>query len=486
MTIKKRLFISNILMILIPAAAAVAALALCLAVFWLTVLPKERYELAVQVELYELRDKAAALGSRWLEASTPEEKGEAETALRRLAEKDQVTISLQDDAGTVLTVGEAVAQPQLDQALAALGGSGTVSNESQELYGQRLGEGCQLKVYNPVVRLSEQEIKTWLVEILFVMAVLLVFIIYLTNRFLTRFVVQKIQQPLEILEEGVRQIRDGNLTYRIDYDRPDEFRPVCEAFNEMARRLLRSVQRSQREEASRKELLASISHDVRSPLAAIQAYVEGLLDGVANTPEKQRAYLAIVRKKAMEMDQMIRQLFLFSKMDLEESPYDPQVLWVAEETADFIAASAEEYRRRGLKIQPPRLPERCAILADPTYFRSILMNLLDNSAKYGKKPVGTVWLSGQTDGQVLRLCVDDDGPGVPQEELPKLFDVFYRGDTSRSHPGEGSGLGLAIVAKAAARMGGSVSAENRPEGGLRVILEFPVSKGENDETHPHH
>ena len=100
----------------------------------------------------------------------------------------------------------------------------------------------------------------------------------------------------------MHQIRDGNLTYRISYTEPDEFRPICEDFNDMAGRLRDSVSRSQKEEESRKELLAGISHDIRSPLTAIQAYVEGLLDGVADTEEKRTAYLSIIQKKSVEMD----------------------------------------------------------------------------------------------------------------------------------------------------------------------------------------
>lgn len=125
--------------------------------------------------------------------------------------------------------------------------------------------------------------------------------VVLTNRFLTRFVFRHIAQPLKILGEGVHQIRDGNLTYRIEYTEPDEFRPICEDFNDMAGRLRDSVSRSQKEEESRKELLAGISHDIRSPLTAIQAYVEGLLDGVADTEEKRTAYLSIIQKKSVEM-----------------------------------------------------------------------------------------------------------------------------------------------------------------------------------------
>ncbi len=249
------------------------------------------------------------------------------------------------------------------------------------------------------------------------------------------------------MAEGVRQIRDGNLTHRIDYDGQDEFEPVCEDFNEMAQRLRASVERTQKEEESRKELLASISHDIRSPLTSIRAYVEGLLDGVADTKEKQGTYLSTIQKKTMEIDQMVRKLFLFSKMELGEYPYAPERQNAVAEIADFVAASREEYGQRGLEITLGLMPDQAWIEADPTYFRSILTNLLDNSAKYKDKERGKVCISGQISGRELRLYVDDDGPGVPEEALPKLFDVFYRNDPSRKNPNQGSGLGLAIYSR---------------------------------------
>lgn len=123
------------------------------------------------------------------------------------------------------------------------------------------------------------------------------------------------------------------------------------------------------------------------------------------------------------------------------------------------------------------------IEADPAYFLSILRNLLDNSAKYKKKEIGAVWITGETAGAQVRLYVDDDGPGVPQEALPKLFNVFYRNDPSRRNPDQGSGLGLAIVWKTVERMGGAIRAENRPGGGLRMVLEIPLMKeGNKDEA----
>lgn len=175
---------------------------------------------------------------------------------------------------------------------------------------------------------------------------------------------------------------------------------------------------------------------------------------------------------------MVRKLFLFSKLDMGEYPYSPERLDAAQEVSDFVSASADDYLRRGLRIRPGPLPEGACIDADPTCLRSVLTNLLDNSAKYRSKPTGTAVITAEARGGRLILRVDDDGPGVPEEALPKLFDVFYRSDPSRQNPKQGSGLGLAIAAKAAWRMGGTIRAANLCGGGLSVELEIPLVKEE--------
>ena len=481
MTIRKRLLISNILMLAIPALLSLLALAAAVLLWVSIALPDSSYRLLSRDELGETRGELVALAGDWLAEPNADRRGELMDQITRLSEQNRMALVLELGGTELCRVGSSAAagQTQLAEALEALGGEGTVSDGGTELYGARISAGdgvCQIEIYNPVVSLPEDGLEDLAISFGFFVVVVVLFIAFLTNRFLIRFVFRNISGPLQTLTEGVRQIQNGNLAHRISYSSRDEFRPVCEAFNDMAERMQRSSEQSRREEASRKELLASISHDVRSPLTSIRAYVEGLLDGVADTPEKQRAYLSTIQTKTVEMDQMVSKLFLFSKMDMGEYPYSPEVLDPAAETRDFLAASGEEYRRRGLDIRVDSMPRGAYILADPTYFRSILMNLLDNSAKYRHRKRGHVTLTGGRDGTDFLLWVDDDGPGVPEEALSKLFDVFYRDDPARKKTDQGSGLGLAIVAKSVERMGGAIHAENLPEGGLRMALRIPLAE----------
>lgn len=481
MTIKKRLFLSNILMIIIPAVLSLFILVAGLLFFFEAAFPHAEYRLGLHSELVETRYDVTELATNWLFESNPQSKGEAESKLVQMAEANQMCIQIFDGSVLLRQFGNetATSQEVLEQSLAALGGNGTVSDGEYDLFGTEVSANektYQIRLWNPVVEISKHNLKIWAVVIGFLIIVMALVIIFLTNRFLTKFVFKKISEPLKTLSDGVHQIRDGNLTHQIVYKEPDEFKPVCEDFNEMALRLKGSVEQTQKEEESRKELLASISHDIRSPLTSIRAYVEGLIDGVANTREKQILYLSIIQKKSLEIDQMVKKLFLFSKMELGEYPYNPEPLNLTKEIMDFVLASAEEYRGQGLEIKLHSLPENMVVQADPTYFRSILMNLLDNSAKYKGKEKGTISITAEIVNQKCFLYLDDDGPGVPDEALSKLFDVFYRNDPSRKNPNQGSGLGLAIVAKSVTRMEGYVHAENRPEGGLRIVLEFPLKR----------
>lgn len=313
----------------------------------------------------------------------------------------------------------------------------------------------------------------FIVVLAFFVLVGFVIVMYFTNRFLIKFVFKKIEQPLEMLSNGVHQVSDGNLNYRLTYKENDEFKPICEDFNNMAARLKGSIEEVQKNERNRKELLSSISHDLRSPLTSIKAFVEGLLDGVAATPASQREYLEIIKQKTDDINSMVSQLFLYSKMDMGNYPISPERLDIGRELSDFVTASKEEYNAKGLMIRASDMLASKYVYADPTQLRSVFANILNNSAKYKNKDTANVTIRCTAKGGMIHIVFEDDGPGVPEDSLPKLFDVFYRGDFSRNNPHQGSGLGLAIVAKAVERMNGTIYAQNRKEGGLCMAIEIP-------------
>lgn len=354
-------------------------------------------------------------------------------------------------------------------------GEGILTRDGRSLCARAVKKGetlYQVYLFSRRGELSYKTLKRAVALALGVLSLAVLLSVLLTNRFLTKFVLQRIEQPLDILSGGVRQIRDGNLDYRIAYSGRDEFTPVCSDFNEMAQRLKDSVERTRRHEESRRELMAGISHDLRSPLTSVQAYVEGLLDGVAKTPETRRKYLETIKNKAENIQRMVSQIFLFSKMELEEYPIRMETLRLDREIENLLKDLRGEYAARGLSIEARLCP--ATVKADAAEIRRVLVNIWDNSAKYKAKPLGRMEILLEAKDESCVLSLTDDGPGVPREALNRLFEVFYRSDPSRQNPHRGSGLGLAIAAKALQRMGGTIWAEEAETGGLRILIELPL------------
>lgn len=329
----------------------------------------------------------------------------------------------------------------------------------------------------------EREIRSFLLLVAvlcLLMLALLILSIVVTNRFLTRFMFRRVEEPLRLLTEGVAKVSSGELDYAIHYDRPDEFWPVCKAFNEMATRLRVSAERSATEEQSRRELFAGISHDLRSPLTSVRAYTEALLDGMAKTPEDTRRYLIKIRTHEGEIERMVEALFLYTKMELRDYPVCRQMLDLRTE---LMRICEEIPTDSGLAVDlSDVLP--ISVMADPFLLKRVILNLLDNSRKYRRGDIAHVRVTAVRTEHGALMSVADDGTGVPEELLSRLFDPFYRTDPARGNPAGGSGLGLAIVRKAVERLGGKVWAENVPGGGLDVKIEWQgrVDHGEDSDS----
>jgi signal transduction histidine kinase len=323
------------------------------------------------------------------------------------------------------------------------------------------------------------------------MFALMVLIVCITGRALARAMTKNIITPLNTLVYGVTQIRDHKLSFRLRYQSEDEFRPVCEAFNEMASRLETMVAARQKDEESRRELIAGISHDIRTPLTSIKAYLEGVETGVASTPEQRRRYFTTINGKVRDLEHIINQLFLFSKLETSEFPLNAQKTEIGAFLGELVKGLAREYAPRGLVLETGSLTEGRYVRIDPVLFRSVIINILENSVTYKDTEQGRIKIectgknAGAAENPAVEIRLADNGPGVPEEILGKLFDLFYRADPSRNSmsAGRGSGLGLAISQKMIRRMGGAIRAElcapsGRPEKrGLAIVIHLPVVGG---------
>jgi len=482
MQVKTRLYISNILMIALPVVITIF-MAICGGTIVWHVYKSGIVGFEDSEDFYKASKGISELAEKALR-SEPEKQ---RSGLKNLGEfLDRGSMSLQIVSGNEILYSygdEDEKDKKLLEAVSLFGGQGSASGGGRSLYARNVtarGANYRILLFGSDAPLTYDTLKNACLVFIIVLLSTLGVSIWLTDRFLIRFVYNNIEQPLEILSEGVHQIRDGNLDYRILYDGKDEFAPVCDDFNEMAFRLKQSVTLTQQHEQSRRELMAGISHDLKTPLTSIQAYVEGLLDGVAKTPEMQRRYLLTVKNKAEDIDRMVKQIFLFSKMELDDYPYSPVILRLDGEIEELVHSVRDEYREKGLQIETSLA--YASVRADPELLRRVLVNIMENSLKYKTKPLGTLCITLETAEKICRLTLSDDGPGVPETARARLFDAFYRGDPARRDPNRGSGLGLSIAENAVRRMGGTIRAEASEEGGLAVIIELPKAEVQHAEN----
>lgn len=264
---------------------------------------------------------------------------------------------------------------------------------------------------------------------------IILLIILLTSRFLSSFMIRHIVPPLETLKQGAMEVQEGNLSILLVHKGNDEYRPVFRAFNLMTEKLSLSLTEREEEERKRKELIASISHDIRTPLTVIRAYAEGLRDGVADTEET---------------------------LDLSTVLHD------------FIEENRNSFKEKGLVLSA-ETAEHVPIRGSRLLLNRIFMNLASNSAKYKTAGEGHLFLHLEKGNNEAVLTVTDDGPGVPETSLRHLFEAFYRTDKARSRTEDGSGLGMTIVQKAVRLMNGTVTAENVIPHGLCVEIKIPLA-----------
>lgn len=319
---------------------------------------------------------------------------------------------------------------------------------------------------------------------IFIIAIIAVLI---TNGLLAIISSNAILKPLKKLREATHEIRDGNLDSKVDYESKNELGQVCLDFEEMRQRLKRSVQAQQRYEENRVEMIACISHDLGTPLTSIKGYASGLLDGIADTPEKQKHYLHTIYNTANAMDKLVSELSMSSKLELNKIPFYFESLYISDFFEDCKEELLTTLTRHGMHfeyINNCKVKSRVSV--DTTQFRRAVLNIIDNCIKYKRKDIDIdkafVKMELKSLEDNIIIAISDNGLGVTEDDLGKIFQSFYRGDKARTNAGEGSGLGLSITRQIIERHRGKIWAESNDYGGLTVIISLPVfdKKEEND------
>lgn len=311
------------------------------------------------------------------------------------------------------------------------------------IFGQDLSKGG-IYLITPLKQ-TLPEFKHLVIQVVLIIIMIIAFTSFMLYLWLNRSIIR----PIDRLRLGTQNIRDGNLDFEIRPKSRDELGDLCKDFEEMRYRLNKSEEDKKKSDAEEKELIRNISHDLKTPLTAIKGYVEGLRDGIADTPEKQQKYILTIANKVEDMDRLIDELTLFSRLDTNRIPYEFVKINVKDyfdDCVDEIELDLEamdivlKYRFHG--------GDDMYTMADPNQLKRVINNIVSNSVKYRRPNVTcNIGIEVFDEGDYIHVVMSDNGKGIKMKDLPRIFDRFYRTDESRTSPQTGSGIGLAIVKK---------------------------------------
>ena len=292
------------------------------------------------------------------------------------------------------------------------------------------------------------------------------------------WIYRSVATPLVKLRKATQNIKDGNLDFVLDVEGADEFAELCRDFEEMRRRLKESAEEKLVLDKENKELISNISHDLKTPITAVKGYVEGIMDGVADTPEKMDRYVRTIYNKTVEMDHLINELTFYSKIDTNRIPYTFSKLNVEDYFSDCAEEVGLELETRGIQLcYANYVDSDVQVIADGEQIRRVIHNIISNAIKYmdkGKGMKGIIQIRVKDVGDFVQVEIEDNGKGIAAKDLPYIFDRFYRTDVSRNSAKGGSGIGLSIVRKILEDHGGKVWATSRED--IGTIMYFVLRK----------
>lgn len=290
-----------------------------------------------------------------------------------------------------------------------------------------------------------------------------------------------ILKPINKLKAATKRVKEGDLNFRLEKTGEDEIGELSEDFEKMREHLKTEIDARIQYEQDLRNLIGNISHDLKTPLTAIKGYAEGILDGVAGTPDKKEKYLRTIRSKAEDMTRLVEELSLYTRIDCKSYPYYFEKVGLCRFYADCIEEDEPELERRNIEIRlENNLSGSDEVYADREQLKRITTNIIGNAVKYLPEEGGSIVITLTEEEKYIRTDIADNGIGIAREELPHIFERFYRGDMSRNSGKGGSGLGLAIVKQIVEDHGGTIRAKSRE--GEGTVISFALLKVHRDGT----
>ncbi len=303
---------------------------------------------------------------------------------------------------------------------------------------------------------------------------------------LAKWLNHSVVEPLEELKKSTNHIAMNQFDYTIDYNRNDEFGDVCREFDKMRRVLKTADEDRNRYEQERQELLRGISHDLRSPLTTIRGYTEGILEGVANSEQKRKKYCEAILMRTSDMERLTENLFDFVHLDSREAVLKKTSVNIINYTDELLKKYSLYMEKNSVKVEYHSHIKEVYVNIDVFNMDRVFNNIIENTVKHRVTESSIIMLNLSTSLNKKEVQIEllDNNKGVKEEQLPRIFESFYRGNQSRTKPENGSGLGLAVVKSIINQHGGRVEAFLNNGLGIRIYLPIYYGRSLKNEKNP--
>lgn len=302
-----------------------------------------------------------------------------------------------------------------------------------------------------------------------VMLVSMIAVLVTTGILLTWWLRRSIFRPMNELKDAMKKIAEGDLDTELEIREKGEIKDLFDNFELMRKQLKSNEEEKVLVEKTNRELISNISHDLKTPITSIKGYVEGIMDGVADSPEKMNKYIRTIYNKANDMDLLINELTVYSQLDAKSIPYRFHQISVTDYFGDCTEEVGLDLEQKGIHFTYTNEVENGTLIwADPEQLKRVINNIINNSVKYRSKDNASISIHVADLKNMVRVDMTDNGKGISKEDLEKIFERFYRTDASRNSAQGGSGIGLSISKKIVEEHGGEIWATGEEGKGLSI------------------
>ena len=301
------------------------------------------------------------------------------------------------------------------------------------------------------------------------MLVAMILVLVVTGILLILWLRRSMFRPMNELKVAMQKIAEGDLDTELVTKEKGEVKDLFDNFESMRKQLKSNAEEKALVEKTNRELIRNISHDLKTPITSIQGYVEGIMDGVADTPEKMNKYIRTIYNKANDMDLLINELTVYSQLDAKSIPYRFHQISVTDYFGDCIEEVGLDLEQKGIRFEYANEVESgVQIWADPEQLKRVINNIINNSVKYRCREDAFISIHVADLKNLVRVDIADNGKGIPKDDMEKIFERFYRTDASRNSAQGGSGIGLSISKKIVEEHGGEIWATGEEGKGLTI------------------